>query len=124
MATEHFTWRELDRYGDRTPEAERNLLELAENLEVLRREIGKPISITPHGGLHGPTMDKHHKRSKGSQHRKGTAADITVKGISPLVLKRIVLRLIKEGKMKQGGVGAYSGFLHYDIRGRAARWGK
>ena len=31
-------------------------------------------------------------------------------------------KLIKEGKMKQGGIGIYKGFIHYDIRGTKARW--
>ena len=31
-------------------------------------------------------------------------------------------QLIKEGKMKEGGIGIYSTFVHYDVRGWKARW--
>ena len=50
------------------------------------------------------------------------AADIKVSGMEPKEVHTIVLTLIKEGKIKQGGVGVYSTFVHYDIRGRTARW--
>jgi len=125
VATEHFSWRELDRYGDRTPEAERNLLELAEALEVIRAEAGCPLAITPNGGYHGEAMDAAgHKRSAGSQHRKGRAADLVPRGVSLVELHRIILRLMKEGKIPQGGVGRYSSFVHVDTRGYPARWGR
>ena len=35
---------------------------------------------------------------------------------------KIIWRLIDEGKMKQGGIGVYSSFCHYDTRGTKARW--
>lgn len=125
MATKHFSWRELDRYGDRTPEAERNLLKLAEALEVIRAEAGCPLVITPNGGYHGEAMDRAgHPRSAGSQHRKGRAADLVPRGVSLVELHRIILRLIREKRIPQGGVGRYAGFVHYDTRGYAARWGR
>ena len=31
-------------------------------------------------------------------------------------------RLIREGKMEDGGMGRYSTFVHYDVRGSRARW--
>ena len=47
---------------------------------------------------------------------------INVKGYTPRQLSVVIERLIKEGKMKQGGIGVYPNFLHYDIRGKKARW--
>lgn len=121
----HFKWQELDRYGDRTPAAERNLRELAEALEVIRAEAGGPIAVTPNGGYHGDAMDAAgHERSAGSQHRKGRAADLVPRTVSLVELHRIILRLIREGRIPQGGVGRYAAFIHYDTRGRAARWGR
>ena len=123
--SEHFTWHELDRYGDRTMSASANLLELAKALEVIRAEAGCPLAVTPNGAYHGKAMDAAgHKRKPTSQHRKGRAADLVPKGISLVELHRIILRLIKDGKIPQGGVGRYSSFLHYDTRGYPARWGK
>ena len=51
-----------------------------------------------------------------------SAADIKIKGMEPQEIKKIVEELIKKGLMKQGGVGLYKTFLHYDVRGRKARW--
>ena len=37
----------------------------------------------------------------------------------------LVEKLIKESKMKQGGLGLYpreNGWIHYDTRGTKARW--
>ena len=50
------------------------------------------------------------------------AADIKVSGMSPKEVKAAIVHLIKEGKMKSGGVGLYTTFTHYDVRGRNARW--
>ena len=50
------------------------------------------------------------------------AADIKVKGYEPREVHRIIERLIAEGKMAEGGLGLYETFVHYDVRGRRARW--
>jgi hypothetical protein len=42
--------------------------------------------------------------------------------MSPQIVHKIILDLIEEGKMKQGGLGLYSSFVHYDVRGTKARW--
>ena len=52
----------------------------------------------------------------------GNAADIVVQGMTPKKVAQFIENLIKEGKMKQGGVGIYDTFTHYDIRGVRARW--
>lgn len=94
--------------------------ELAENLQVLRDYIKEPIFLNSayrtkeYNTLIGGTAN--------SQHVKGCAADITCKSKSPKQLANIIEVLIEEGKMKQGGVGRYNGFTHYDIRGTKARW--
>jgi hypothetical protein len=45
-----------------------------------------------------------------------------VKGMTPKQVLLVIERLIKEGKMMQGGIGVYNTFTHYDIRGTKARW--
>ena len=52
----------------------------------------------------------------------GRAADIVVKGMLPIELSKIIEDLISKGEMLQGGIGIYSSFIHYDIRGTKARW--
>ena len=57
-----------------------------------------------------------------SMHKIGGAVDIGVKKITPSALQKIISQLITDGKIPQGGVGLYSSFVHYDIRGSKARW--
>lgn len=57
-----------------------------------------------------------------SQHLTASAADISAKGYSPVHLANVIDELITKGKMKQGGIGIYPTFVHYDIRGTKARW--
>ncbi|MBT9559904.1 MAG: peptidoglycan-binding protein [Myxococcales bacterium] len=95
------------------------LRELAENLEVLRAEVG-PIGIT--SGYRSPAHNRAVGGAKNSYHVRGMAADITVAGMTPRQVRAKVLSLIASGRMKQGGIGLYSTFVHYDTRGYAARW--
>ena len=45
-----------------------------------------------------------------------------MKGMTPDEVKEVIVQLIKEGKMKKGGVGLYTYFTHYDVRGFNRRW--
>ncbi len=97
-----------------------NLVELIKNMDVLREYIGKPIIINS-----GYRSLKHNEAVggvKNSFHIVGKACDFHVKGMSTLEIKDIIEKLINEGKMKQGGLGVYPTWLHYDIRGTKARW--
>ena len=58
-----------------------------------------------------------------SQHLTAKAGDLKVSGMSTDDLRDTIIALIDAGKMKQGGVGRYDTFVHYDIRGTKARWG-
>lgn len=97
-----------------------NVQELAHNLQVLRDEVGEPVKLN--SGYRTPSYNKKVGGKPASQHLTASAADITVKSKSPKQLAAIIERLIKEGKMRQGGLGLYPGFVHYDIRGTKARW--
>jgi len=57
-----------------------------------------------------------------SEHLYGKAADLNVLGVSTQKVKDTIEKLISAGKMKQGGVGLYNTFVHYDIRGKKSRW--
>lgn len=122
--TPHFTLLDFASRGV-LPEGEylANVREVAEQLEVLRTELGdKPITVI--SGYRTPEHNAAVGGAPKSQHLQGRAADIRVAGMTPGVVADTIHRLIKEGKMKQGGVGLYpqSGFVHYDTRGVAARW--
>jgi uncharacterized protein YcbK (DUF882 family) len=90
-----------------------NILQLAKNLQVLRDAIGKSISIT--SGYRSPQHNKKIGGAKDSQHVKGMAADIKVSGMTPKEVALVIEGLIEQGKMKQGGIGIYPSWIHYDI---------
>lgn len=97
-----------------------NLLLLAANLQVLRDDIGEPIHVN--SGYRTPAYNKKVGGKPKSYHLRAMAADITAKNYSPKQLAARIEALIKGGKMKEGGLGIYKGFVHYDIRGVKARW--
>ena len=96
--------------------------ELAENLQVLRNEIGKGIHVN--SGYRTPKYNKSIGGVSNSQHIVAKAADIRVNGMTPSQVRSKLLTLIESGSIKQGGVGLYKTFVHYDIRGTKARWSK
>jgi uncharacterized protein YcbK (DUF882 family) len=100
----------------------KNLTELAKNLEVLRKHIGQPIRVTS-----GFRSREHNKKIGGatnSFHVLGMAADIQVSKMTPEQVAKAIELLIAEGKMKEGGLGIYRTWVHYDVRGNKARWKK
>lgn len=97
-----------------------NLKELAMNLQVLRDHFGKAIHVN--SGYRSPSYNKAVGGAKHSQHLLGKAGDITIAGESPVVIHGAIEQLIKEGKMKNGGLGLYNSFVHYDVRDTPARW--
>ncbi len=98
----------------------KNLTELAKNLEVLRKHLGQPIRVTS-----GFRSREHNRKIGGavnSFHVLGMASDIQVAKIKPEDVAKAIELLIAEGKMKEGGLGIYRTWVHYDIRGTKARW--
>ncbi len=110
--------------NDGTPVPEKyydNVQEVANNLQVLRDYIEEPLYVSGSGYR----TKSHNKKVGGapkSQHLTASAADISAKNLSPTELGEIIENLIADGKMKQGGLGIYKGFVHYDIRRTKARW--
>ena len=97
-----------------------NVKELAENLQVLRDYINKPIHVI--SGYRSPKYNRKIGGARRSQHMTAKAGDLIVKGMTPDEVKDAILQLIKEGKMKKGGIGLYTHFTHYDVRGFNRRW--
>jgi uncharacterized protein YcbK (DUF882 family) len=97
-----------------------NIIKLAKNLQVLRDAVGKTITIT--SGYRSPKYNLKIGGAKDSQHIKGTAADIKVKGMTPKEVAKVIEGLIASGKMTQGGIGIYPSWVHYDCRKIKARW--
>jgi len=124
--TDNFNLNEFSsKDGSETPkEMLNNIKTLAQNLQALRNVIKRPITIT--SGYRSPEHNAKVGGKTNSQHILGNAADIQVEGMSPKQVHATIEKLIADGKMSQGGLGLYTslGFVHYDTRGKMARWGK
>lgn len=93
--------------------------QLVAKLERLREKVGQPIHIS--SGYRCPAHNKAKKGAKFSQHMKGTAADITVRGMTALELKPLAEKVFGY----KSGIGTYPQFpkmLHVDVRSWHARW--
>jgi len=97
-----------------------NIKLLAEELQKIRDVNELPITIN--SGYRSPQHNADIGGASNSYHMKGMAADFNIKGVSPNVVREIIEYQINLGKVKQGGVGSYANFTHYDIRGSKARW--
>jgi hypothetical protein len=94
--------------------------ELVDLLEKIRTHFGKPVTVN--SGYRNQTYNRKQGSSDGSQHCQGTAADITIKGVSPAAIAAYAETLIPNS----GGIGLYAytsgGFTHVDVRVKRARW--
>lgn len=96
-----------------------NVITLASQLDIIREEVGEAIYISS-----GYRTIKHNKKCKGaknSKHLTAEAADLKTLNTTPDQLYFCIIYLIKAGKIKDGGVGLYDNFVHYDI-GKPRRW--
>lgn len=106
--------------GTQVPDQyECNVKELAHNLQVLRNELKEPVHIL--SGYRTPSWNAKVGGATNSQHKLAKAGDLTVKSKTPKQLHAIIEKLVKAGKMKNGGLGLYKGFVHYDV-GPVRRW--
>ena len=122
--TAHFSMSEFDcKDGTDVPTRYHgNVIALCLVLEHLRAKFDVPIAI-----ISGYRTKAYNLRCGGmprSKHLTGSAADIRVSGQDPVAVAAELEDLIARGVIPQGGVGIYmsSNFVHYDIRGRKARW--
>ena len=120
--TENFSKSEFEsKDGSKMPDdVFENIKFLANELQVLRDVLKQPIKIN--SAYRSPSHNRKVGGVKKSQHVKGNAVDIVVKGLSTEQLAYKIDELISKGIMQQGGIGIYDTFVHYDIRGSKARW--
>jgi uncharacterized protein YcbK (DUF882 family) len=108
-----------------------NVRLLAEQLQILRDDINtnrpknapKDVQIPIHvnSGYRTAAYNRSIGGAKESQHLKAKAADITCKWVSPTQMRSRIEKLIKAGKIPDGGLENYPGFVHYDV-GPVRRW--
>ena len=103
-----------------TNSIQHNIQKLANQLQALRNELGVPVIINI---AYRPVFYELSKGRDGtSKHTKGEAGDIKAQGLKPKYVAAKIEQLINSGDMLQGGLSAYSTFVHYDIRKTKARW--
>ena len=90
--------------------------ELVLMLEEIRKEFERPVYVT--SGCRCPEHNQHVGGSPNSQHLKGRAADIQVKGVEPWQVQEFI-----ESELVPSGLGKYDSFTHIDSRsGNLSRW--
>lgn len=90
--------------------------ELVDLLQKIRDHFG--VAVTINSGYRTSTYNKKVGGATNSQHVKGTAADIVVKGATPLEVAQYAEYLMHSS----GGIGVYQSFTHVDVRTSRARW--
>lgn len=92
---------------------------LVDALEKLREALGGvPVHVT--SGYRCHDWNKKIGGVPGSQHPKGTAADIVVEGRDPVEVAEKAEHICE---FRHGGIGIYDTFTHLDVReGGPARW--
>ena len=122
--TNNFSLKEFEsKDGSKMPsDVYLNIVKLVGQLQFLRDYTGRAITVN--SGYRSPEYNAKIGGVKNSQHLLGKAADITIEGLKPAEVYRIINELIDMGLMLQGGLGLYEkrGFVHYDIRKTKARW--
>jgi len=104
-----------------TADVKNNIIKVADQLQILRDKINKPIKINSAYRC-ADYNDNIVKGAKHSQHKLGKAVDIVVDGMTPNEVHKLVCEMIELGQLNFGGVGKYNTFTHLDIRDYTARW--
>lgn len=87
-------------------------------LQSIRSHFGKAVNI--HSGYRTPPYNAQVGGVDGSQHTYGTAADISIKGVSVADVAAYARSIMPDW----GGVGIYKeqGFVHVDVRETRSDW--
>lgn len=89
---------------------------LVQLLESIRTYYKRPVVIR--SGYRTPSYNAQIGGARYSQHMFGTAADLSVVGVSPDAVAAYAETLIPDS----GGIGIYSTFTHVDVREKKSRW--
>lgn len=92
-----------------------NIRMLAGCLEVLRGHFQLPIKIN--SGYRTPSYNKKVGGALASQHLSANAVDISIIGVTPLLIFQTINNFIGKGLLPKGYVILYNSFVHYDLRG-------
>ena len=90
--------------------------DLVDLLQKIRDHFG--VAVVINSGYRTSAYNKKVGGVSNSQHVKGTAADIVVKGVDPLTVGQYVEYIMPD----HGGIGVYQTFTHVDVRTSRSRW--
>lgn len=85
-------------------------------LQNIRNHFGAAVTIN--SAYRTESYNKKIGGATKSQHVNGTAADIVVKGATPLEVAQYVEHIMPDS----GGIGVYQSFTHVDVRANRSRW--
>ena len=85
-------------------------------LQQIRSHFGKAVTIN--SGYRTEAKNKAVGGAAYSQHKYGTAADITVSGVTPAEVAHYAETILPN----MGGIGLYKTFTHVDVRAVRSRW--
>ena len=112
--TKNFKSAELDCKGKKCCSKTMIDIELVGYLQVIRNYFGKAVTINS-----GYRCQKHNKNiggEKNSRHTQGMAADIVVKGVTPIKVAQFAEMIGIRG------IGLYDNFVHIDTRSDKFYW--
>ena len=89
---------------------------LVDLLQNIRNHFGAAVTIN--SAYRTESYNKKIGGATKSQHVNGTAADIVVKGATPLEVAQYVEHIMPDS----GGIGVYQSFTHVDVRASRSRW--
>ena len=120
--TKDIRWRELAcKDGTAVPAAyEGNAREAARRVQIVRDFFAAPADI--HCGYRTAEHNAAVSGATESQHLTASAIDFEIRGVPAATVRVVVEGLIRLGVLPDGGLGAYPGFTHLDIRPHRARW--
>jgi len=96
-----------------------NISDLAQEIQKIRDKAG---AIVINSGYRSPAHNKKVGGVANSYHVQGKAADLNPRNISVKKLYDLIIDMIKKGELRDGGVGIYNTFVHYDIGNKGRRW--
>ena len=85
-------------------------------LQNIRDHFGAAVTIN--SAYRTESYNKKIGGATKSQHVNGTAADIVVKGATPLEVAQYMEHIMPDS----GGIGVYQSFTHVDVRANRSRW--
>ena len=93
--------------------------ELLQALDYVRQQVESPLIIN--SGYRTPERNERVGGSANSQHLLGNAADVH---ISSKAMGDLIEYWFIDYIGDKCGIGRYKNFIHLDVRGYKARWGK